>query len=442
MSRVALIGDNSVEYVKALLEIWKNGHSAVLPDWRIPPLSAIELMREADVRLCYIEESLLPNFNLPAARGISFQAFSNRTTSATLLPKELYDGFVADNRKEEAVILYSSGTTGRSKGIILSHFAIQTNADAIIDYMRPTERDCISIVKALSHSSALVGELLVALKARTKLLIAPTVTLPRITMSNISKFGVTILCVNPTLLKLYADEIAAKEYDLKPLKALFVSGSILNDPTYAFAHRVFGKIPIYNVYGLSEAGPRVTAQRANCNRSNSVGVPIKGVRVAIVDDEGNLLPVGRRGNIHIKTPSLFDGYVQGTIKHPSKYKGWFHSGDIGFWDEDGELHVTGRCDDVIILDAHKIYPQDVEAAICAASGVKECAVTAVEDQGRLTLCCVYVSDADLPTDIRKKLGVRLLRHEIPKRFVRTEELPKTPTGKVVLHEIQAMLKGR
>lgn len=438
MSRIALIGDNSVEYIELLLKIWRDGDTAVLLDWRIPPSSAIEMMREARVCSCYIEKSLFSNFDF-LCNEISFITFQNKTKSATILPDFLYDSFVVNYSKDEAVILYSSGTTGKSKGIILSHYAIQTNADAIIDYMCPTAKDCIYIVKTLSHSSTLVGELLIALKTKTKLLIGPVITLPRVTMNNLSRFGVTILCVNPTLLKMYADEVTVKEYDLKDLKTIYVSGSILNDSIYEYAHHAFQGKQIYNVYGLSEAGPRVTAQKVDCCRSNSVGTPIKGVRIAIVDDQGNHLSVGQRGSIHVKTSSLFDGYVKGTLKHASKYMGWLNTGDIGYLDENRELHVIGRSDDVIIIDAHKIYPQDIETAIYNIAKVKECVVTALMNKGNLILCCVYVSEADLPIDIRKKLGKVLIRYEIPKVFVRMKDIPKTKTGKPLVREIKIKL---
>lgn len=88
-------------------------------------------------------------------------------------------------------------------------------------------------------------------------------------------------------------------------------------------------ISVFNVYGLSEASPRVTAQTPECCKSNSVGKPIGGIEVAIVDDNGTLVPNGKRGIIHVSTPSLFSGYVIGERKHPSLYRGWLNTGDIG-----------------------------------------------------------------------------------------------------------------
>lgn len=159
MSRVALIGENSVEYVNSLIDIWNNGDCAVLLDWRIPFQTAVEMMREADVSKCYIEEGLLEKSNIQLPDCIEFIEFKKRITT-TMLPQEVYDKYRNNYKTNEAVVIYSSGTTGKSKGIILSHYAINTNADAIIDYMQPNDNDCIYIAKTLSHSSTLFHKLL------------------------------------------------------------------------------------------------------------------------------------------------------------------------------------------------------------------------------------------------------------------------------------------
>ena len=216
--------------------------------------------------------------------NISFVPYERRDVLTQYLSESIYNRFEPNYSQNEAIVIYSSGTTGRSKGIILSHFAINTNADAIIDYMKVGEKDCLYIAKALSHSSVLTGELLVSLKSRAKLVIAPTVVPPRFVLSNIDKFGVTTICLNPTLLQMYVREYKIKPFPLCTLKTIYVSGSILSDKIYMEAHQTFKNIAIYNVYGLSEAGPRVTAQRSDCCKSNSVGKPIKGVNIAIVDE--------------------------------------------------------------------------------------------------------------------------------------------------------------
>lgn len=440
MARVALIGTNSIGYIHALIDIWNNGDCAVLLDWRIPCPTAIEMMIEADVHTCFIEKSLFNKIENQIPNSIDFFTYEKQNSSAELLPNCIYEKFHENYSRNEAVVIYSSGTTGKSKGIILSHFAINTNADAIIDYMNPTAEDCIYIAKTLSHSSTLTGELLVALKTRAKAVIAPTIVPPRYVLNNINKFSVTIVCLNPTLLSMFADEYERSQCDISSLRTIYVSGSILNDKIYKKAHTVFSRIPTYNVYGLSEAGPRVTAQRADCSKSNSVGKPIKDVEIKIVNEQGNIVPDAEYGVVHVKTPSVFEGYIVGQSKHDSLYEDWHNTGDVGYIDSNGELHIINRLDDVIIIDSHKVYPSEVEKQIVEQSGVKECAVAKVEFNGNEFIGCLYVSEKEIDRDIKEKLKSKLLVYEISRFFLKCDALPRTQNGKVSTCEVQAYLK--
>ena len=439
MSRVALVGENSIGYIDTLVGIWNNGDCAVLLDWRIPFSIAIEMMVEADVHTCFIEKGLFSKTESEIPNSIDFITYEKQNSSAELLSNCIYEKFHENYSRNEAVIIYSSGTTGKSKGIILSHFAINTNADAIIDYMKPTAEDCIYVAKTLSHSSTLTGELLVAFKTRMKLVIAPTIVLPRYVLNNVNKFGVTIICLNPMLLSMLVDVYERSQYDISSLKTIYVSGSILNDKTYEKAHAALSHIPVYNVYGLSEAGPRVTAQRTDCSKSNSVGKSIKGIEIKIVNEQGSIASDGEYGIVHVKTPSLFDGYVVGQNKHESLYEDWHNTGDVGYIDVNGELHIINRLDDVIIIDSHKVYPGEVEKQIAEQSDVKECAVAKVELNGNEFIGCLYASEKEIDIDIKEKLKSKLLVYEIPRFFLKCDALPRTKNGKVSTRKVQACL---
>lgn len=436
MSRVALIGENSVEYVNILIDIWNNGDCAVLIDWRIPFRTAVELMSDANINKCYIDQGLLKKTETLIPKNIEFIEFEKTSAAVSWLPQETYDRFTENYSSDEAVVIYSSGTTGKSKGIILSHFAINTNADAIIDYMQPCVEDRIYLAKTLSHSSTLTGELLVALKTRMQLLIPPTVVPPRYALKKIAENRITIVCLNPTLLNLYADEYKRGEYNLAALKVIYVSGSILSDSVYNYAHSVFSGINIYNIYGLSEAGPRVSAQKKDCCKSNSVGKAIKGVEIVIVDETGSIIEPGKRGIIHVNSPSRFHGYIQGEIKHKSLYQEWLNTGDIGYFDEFEELHIVSRIDDMIIIGGHKIYPSEVEKQIQRMSYIRECIVTLIHFRGEDILCCLYVSENKIREDIKNILSSVLMKYEIPKMFVKTDIIPRTQNGKVSIVDIK------
>lgn len=440
MSRIALIGKSSVNFISLLLDIWNNENCAVLIDWQTPFHTAVEMMREAGVKLCYLQDDLWVNDTLDVFSEVEIVRFGTDNETTFRLPEYLYDKFVPKYTRTEAVIIYSSGTTGKSKGVILSHFAINTNADAIVDYMQlSVADDCMYTVRPLSHSSTLTGELLVALKTRSKLIITASAVPPRYILTAIKQYHISVLCLNPTLLSFLCDGAIRKNYDTSSLKKIYVSGSILNDKIYEKAQRTLKGISVFNVYGLSEASPRVTAQTPECCKSNSVGKPIKGVEVIIVDENGIPVPSEIRGIIHVRTPSLFSGYVVGSEKHTSLYHGWLNTGDIGFVDKFEELHVVGRIDDVIICDAHKVYPSDIEKIIMEDQSILDCAVNKCIVNGAEVIGCLYVSDKDHAMDIVRRLRNTLMQYEVPKKYLRVEIIPRNSRGKVNLKDVSDIL---
>ena len=442
MSRVALIGENSLGYVNALLDIWNNGDCAVLIDWRIPFSVAIEMMQEADVQKCFVEQRFFERLTKKSVSNITMVPYEKISAAAEIIPNCIYDKFHSDYSNNEAVVIYSSGTTGKSKGVILSHFAINTNADAIIDYMKPSSEDCIYMVKTISHASSLVGELLVALKTRTRLLIAPIIVPPRYTFANIEKYRVSIMCINPTLLQMYLSECDQKKnkYDLSSLKELYVHGAKANIRVCELAKELFQNCAVYYEYGLTEAGPRVTTQKLSSKTLDSVGAPIKDVQVKIITQNGDAASNNEVGAIHVKTPSCYLGYVFGQQKFESFKQGWLNTGDIGFFDLNNELHILNRADDVMIINAHKVYPSEVERQIVANTAIEECVVVQIEHNGDALIGCLYVGAEDAPKAIRAALNKKLMIYEIPKIFLRCEELPRTKTGKVSRIEAKTILQ--
>ena len=439
MSRVALIGENSLEYIRSLLEIWNNGDCAVLIDWRIPFQTSIQMMNEAGVRSCRIEKKQFGRVAHQLPKEITFLPFEEKKNSAELLSDIFYNTFQPNYTDDEAVVLYSSGTTGKSKGIILSHYAIHKNADSIIDYIKPTINDCIYITKPLSHSSTITGELLVALKSHTKLVIAPTIVPPRFIFQNISKFDVTIMCINPTILQALVSEYDRKKYYIQTLKTLYVSGSVLSDKLYKESHSKLKNIDIYNVYGLSEAGPRVAAQRIDCCISNSVGKPIKGVEVKIIDQNGKPVQCGKKGIVHVNTPSRFNGYIVGNDKNRSLYHEWLNTGDVGFFDIHGELHITDRLDDVLDVGTHKIYPSEIEKIILENSVIESCVVSKVKLGHKDYLCCVYSGMPENISMLKQRLIHILMPYEIPRYWVNCKTIPFSSNGKISKSDIQKLV---
>lgn len=444
MMRIAIVADNSINYIELLFDIWNAGHCAVLLDYNMPFEPLFELMNEAHVRKCYIDNKIFYNMQknvINSDSEIEFILIDEVSRSAQVLPEYIRNKYRDNYSNEEAIVIYSSGTTGKSKGIILSHYAINTNADSIIAYMSPKETDCFYLAKKLSHSSTLTGELLVALKTGANLVVAPTIMPLRYLLKNISAFGVTLLCLNPTLLSLFSLEYGRVHADISVLRAIYVSGAILNENVRENACDALGQIPIYNVYGLSEAAPRVTAQTSDSVSKNSVGRPIRNVQILIVNEQGNEAACGEYGVIHIKTPSLFSGYIEGEIKHLPMEAGWYNTGDLGYIDNYGELHIIGRIDDMIVCDSHKIYPSQVEKKMVELIKIKDCVVSQVELDNRVILGCLYVSDNEIAPFFRGALLKALLPYEIPKFFIKVNNIPYNSNGKRDMKKIREIMLG-
>lgn len=439
MARIALIGDNSVEYISTLLDIWNRGDCAVLIDWRIPFQTAHEMMIEANVSKCYIEGRIFSKISPKDYPSLKFEVYDNNTVTAKELPANAYEKFHENYSSDEAIIIYSSGTTGKSKGVILSHFAINTNADAIMEYMKLNPYDCVYMVKTISHLSCITGELLTALKSRIRIIIGSVVVPPRVILNNAQRFGVTDMCINPTILRLIVEECKRKDYDISSLHNIYVHGAKTDTKLSENAKTVFSDINIYFEYGLTEAGPRVTSQKVNDSHNESDGVPITGVKIAIIDNNGIPLRTGEKGIIHVKTPSIYSGYVCGEEKHKSLYNDWLNTGDIGYIDNAGELHVVDRIDDVINIGAHKIYPSDVERLILEKDNISACVVSKCTYNGTETIGCLYVSDNDCGLSIIQQLKAKLMPYEIPKRYVRVSAIPCNVRGKVNRSEVSRML---
>lgn len=434
MGRTALIGDNSVEFIEKLLDIWNSGDCAVLIDWRIPTQRALEMMIDANVSLCYMDKNLVVDETLLICDKIKFVFFEG-SRLITEVPDMIKQRFCANYSMDDALVLFSSGTTGVSKGVILSFFAINTNADAIIEYMITKKGECIYLIKSLAHASTIVGELLVALKSGARLIVGPTVVLPRVIFSNIKKYSVTILCTNPALLLLLADGYHDNEHDINSLDSIYVSGDILCQKHLEKARNSLRNINIFNVYGLTEAGPRVSAQRIGCNTNTSVGKPLSNVEVSIRNNEGDILGEDEYGSVYVKSPSLYKGYVVGNTKFSDFNDNGLNTGDIGYI-SNGELFIVGRADDVINVSAHKVYPRDVEKVVLDNMLVEDCAIVSECYRESVIIVCYYVADCDLsPTQINV-LRQFLAPYEMPRRFYKVNDISKTLMGKKDYKKLQ------
>lgn len=440
---IGIVGHNSVEYIDLLVDIWNNGDCAVLLDCNLPYDALIKTMNEIDIKICYIDADIFEKYKITISCDFRIIKYTSSYKKFQFLPNKIYEKFNENYSNNAAIVIYSSGTTGKSKGVILSHYSINTNADMIYDKMNITNADNIMVVKKFSHSSTIVGEILVALKNKIKILLGPIVMPSRIIVNILRTFKITVLCVNPVLLKLLVNEIKKRNCSFF-LEKIFVSGDKLYEKDISYARKNVFDTKIYNMYGLTECGPRVSMQTDEYKHLNSVGKPLENVKLQIRNDNGETITKAyEKGIVFVKTPCALLGYASEKINNNDKNCEWINTKDIGYIDENGELYIVGRFDDLIIVDSHKIYPNDVEEIITKFTSINECIVTTYCDiaNSKNILCCLYVGEVDIRI-LTSILGKYLLNYEIPKKYIRVIEIPKNANGKIERKFIERYLENK
>lgn len=409
---VALVADNGAAFVTGLLGIAAADAVPVLVDPALPPEAVARVVgANAISQVCVAGDRARR-----AAAGIDLDAVSTTadpTCETTIGP----------------IVFASSGTTGTPKSIVLSHAAIAHNVAAIAAYLEVTSADTFYIAKSMVHSSTLVGEVLVALHAGARIIALDPVVTGAQFVQRIERHRPTIVCVNPSLLRLFCTRAATRDR-LASVRILHVSGAVVDSATFLEVHERFPRIQMFNAYGLTEAGPRVSrASTARGWKPGSVGTPIAGVAVCVRDRDGNPCATDEIGEICVATPSKLAGYLDRDGALVPVAAGELRTGDRGRMDRDGELFVIGRADDLIITAAHNVDPHDVEAVIRKVPGVVDCLVFGIPDRllGERVICA-YVGTPVIDR-LRHSCDALLAPYQIPRQFCRWDELPRTTTGK-------------
>ena len=344
------------------------------------------------------------------------------------------DAFVTVERADDdlAAILYTSGTTGRSKGAMLSHDNLASNALVLKDYWRFTSDDVLLHALPIFHTHGLFVATNIVLATASSMIF-----LPRFDAGQILDFlpQATAMMGVPTFyIRLLGEERFTR--DLVTHMRLFVSGSA---PLSADIHREFSERTghaILERYGMTETNMNTSNPYDGDRIAGTVGVPLPGIDIRIADPEtGRHLPQGEVGVIEIAGPNVFKGYWRKPEKTAEEFRdGHFISGDLGFIDELGYISIVGRAKDLIISGGYNVYPAEVETALDELPEVHESAVIGVAhpDMGEGVVAVVVPRDPAF-TDaeaLKSALADRLARFKQPRRIEFVDALPKNGMGKV------------
>ena len=374
---------------------------------------------------------------LPA--GTTWWNVDELARGASVLDTHRPGGATDSDAATPAALVYTSGTTGTAKGAILTHGNFAANARTICDAWRITERDRFLCVLPLFHVHGLGNGIHAWLASGCHMKLVE-----RFDASLIDAwcrdYRPTLYFGVPTMYVRLLDLPAARASEIGVHMRLFVSGSApLAAAVHEAFHAHFGHV-ILERYGMTEtlmnAGNPCEGER----RAGTVGLPMPGVEIRIVGEQGRDCPPGTSGELWVRGANVCAGYWKRPDATAIAFAdGWFRTGDIGACAADGYITLEGRRSDLIISGGFNIYPREIEELLAEQPGVREAAVVGVPDAVRGEVPVAYlVTDAPLDTvALDAAIRAQLASFKVPRAFIRVSALPRTALGKVQKHLLPA-----
>ncbi len=427
--RVALYWPNSVAMAKLLFACFKAGLIAtpINISMKVPEIAYV--LSHSQAVMCMAH----PDFALTAqeaARGCpSLRAVRSGLEEAD----ERDSGRSLPNVKKDdpALILYTSGTTARPKGVTHTHQSMLEIAKLTSSVVAAGTQRAL-LMTQMSYIAAIGGCLLPAIYAGGTTVVAPAFD-AALVLDLLEEFRCDYMFGLPSMAQFMIEEQAARPRDVRSLRTFIVSGDSVPPSVQERFQTLFG-IPLREAYGMTETGGSI-ANPDGAIRSGSLGKAIDGVQVRLVDGDGRNVAEGQTGEIIVQTPACFTGYWDNPAATAEAVRdGWLYSGDLGHRDAQGYVWFDGRKKETIVRGGYNISPQEVEEAMYEHPAVLEVAVIGmpVPVYGERVVAYVTLRDG-LSTDeqeLREHAGERLAELKVPEKIVFVPSLPKGVTGKI------------
>lgn len=449
--RVALFLPNSVEFVAAYYGTLLAGGIAV-------PLNAAAKARDLLVWLRHCEASWLvidttnpdvesaiaelsPRLRIvhagATAAGSAAHASMHEicASGAELRPRPLPE-------HSPAAILYTSGTSGRPKAVVLSQRNLAANTASIVEYLQLTERDSILALLPFYYSYG-SSVLHTHLQVGATLVLEAGLVYPHRVLENMTQQRVTGFAGVPSTFALLLSRVNFRDYRLEALRYVTQAGGAMSRVLVERLRAALPNVQVYAMYGQTEATARLAylPPERLASKPGSVGRAIPGVELSVRREDGSTVDVGETGEICARGPNIMLGYWNDPAATAAALRdGWLHTGDMGHVDGDGDLFIVGRRSDMIKTGAHRVHPLDVEEVIAELDTVAESAVVAVDDEilgEAIKAFVVPAPGAQLnPVEVKAHCRARLANYKVPKWVEVVASLPRTASGKLSRRELR------
>ena len=335
---------------------------------------------------------------------------------------------------DAGVMIYSSGTTGKPKGILLRQNAVIENARMTQSVMRYQMADRNLAMLPLFSSFGFTWDFLMPALAGSLTVVLLKFD-PQAALKAIEQHGITILIGVPTMFARIFDAPELNATNITTLRLMDVGGGPVSNKLKHDLKHVHG-IEIVESYGLTEISPVATVQApGDTHREGSAGPTLPGVSVRVIDSDGRILPPNEPGELCFAASTLMIGYWNRPEQTAESLRdGWLHSGDIGIVDTDGHIHIRDRLKDMIIANGYNVYPKEVENALAEHAAVQNAAVVGVPDElrGEVIHAFVVLREGGGVTEeaLIAHCATLIGKHKLPRRVHVTDNLPLTATGKI------------
>ncbi|MBI5605085.1 MAG: AMP-binding protein [Deltaproteobacteria bacterium] len=362
----------------------------------------------------------------------------------------LMDHAVSVSGNDPCQLLYTSGTTGRPKGVLLSHDNVCWNSVNIGAARQDRESDVVYVVGPLFHSAALNSICTARLSRGTTIILHERFDLQYL-MEDIEREKITFISAPPTVFMMLMENCRPGDYDTSSVTSITSGGDALGVTAQQALREYFPNFKgIHNIYGLTEGGPNLTCLPAEQSmaKCGSIGLPLPFLKLKLFDDQDNEVPKGQIGEIVVQGPNVMKGYYhQPEATAEVLRNGWLHTGDCAWEDEEGFLFLSHRKKDIIVSGAENISSREVEEVLAKHPDIFRAACFAAPDAkwGERVVAAIIPRGKREPTldEIREHCRKDLAGYKLPKEIMVVEEFPETGLGKVKKFELKKMyLAGR
>jgi len=374
-------------------------------------------------------KKMVPSYRLPKA--IPLKSALKTGKRKTLTKPEI-------KGEDIAYLQYTGGTTGVSKGAILTHRNIVANMEQISAWMIPVlkeRREIVITALPLYHIFALTVNCLSMLKIGARNLLVTNPRDMKAFIKDLKRYRFSVITGVNTLFNGLLNQEDFKSVDFSNLRCAVAGGMAVQKQVATKWEEVTGK-PIIEGYGLTETSPVLTCNPTDGNTIiGTIGMPLPSTDIVIMDDDGNILPIGERGELVTKGPQVMPGYWEKLEETKNTFiKGWFKTGDIAVQESNGYFRIVDRKKEMILVSGFNVYPNEIEDVVSAHPKVLEVGAIGIPDERstEAVMICVVKKDPSLTeAELLAYCRENLTGYKIPKVIEFREDLPKSNVGKIL-----------